>query len=95
MPEAVSEYIKTEKLNVVREVHQEILSAYEKDFSKHAPTHEIMNITTVWNQVHVSLPKKIKNLFSRSIRKSARGRDYENAIQWLTDAGLNPSMLFV
>lgn len=88
MPEAVAEYAKTEKLNVVREIQLEILSAYERDFAKHAPPHEIMKITTVWKQVHRQLAKENKKFIFAAIRKSARGRDYEEAIQWLSDAGL-------
>jgi RNA polymerase-binding transcription factor DksA len=33
MPEAVAEYAKNEKLNIVREIQHEILNAYEKDFA--------------------------------------------------------------
>lgn len=88
MPEAVEAYAKTEKVNVVREIQLEILSAYEKDFAKHAPPHEIMKITTVWKQVHRQLAKENKKFIFAAIRKSARGREYEEAIQWLLDAGL-------
>ena len=88
MPEAVAQYAKTESVNVVREVQQEILSAYERDFAKHAPPSEIMKITTVWKQVHRQLAKENKKFIFAAIRKSARGRDYEEAIQWLSDAGL-------
>lgn len=88
MPEAVAEYAKTENLNVVREIQLEISNAYEKDFAKHAPPHETMKITTVWKQVHRQLAKENKKFIFAAIRKSARGRDYEEAIQWLSDAGL-------
>jgi uncharacterized protein len=88
MPEAVAEYVKTENLKVVREIQQEILSAYEKDFGKHAPPHEIMKITTVWNQIPRQLAKENKKFIFAAIRKSARGRDYEEALQWLGSAGL-------
>lgn len=88
MPEAVAEYAKSEKLNTVREIQLEILNAYEKDFAKHAPPSKIMKITVVWKQVHRQLAKENKKFIFAAIRKSARGRDYEDAIQWLTDAGL-------
>jgi hypothetical protein len=88
MPEAVAQYAKTESLNVAREIQLEILSAYEKDFAKHAPPNEIMKITTIWKQVHRQLAKENKKFIFAAIRKSARGRDYEEAIQWLTDAGM-------
>lgn len=88
MPEAVAEYVKNGKLDVIREIQMEILDAYEKDFAKHAPPNEIMKITTVWKQVHRQLAKENKKFIFAAIRKSARGRDYEEAIQWLSDAGL-------
>lgn len=88
MPEAVSEYVKHEKFDTVREIQQEILNAYERDFAKHAPSNEIMKIETVWTQVHRQLAKENKKFIFAAIRKSARGRDYEEAIQWLSDAGL-------
>jgi predicted AAA+ superfamily ATPase len=88
MPEAVHEYVQREKLSDVREVQTEILTAYEKDFAKHAPTGEIMRITAVWDQVHRQLAKENKKFIFSAIRKSARGRDYEIALQWLFDAGL-------
>jgi len=88
MPEAVAEYIKNDNFLYVREVQMEILNAYERDFAKHAPPNEVMKISTVWNQVHRQLAKENKKFIFSLIRKSARGRDYEVAIQWLVDAGL-------
>jgi hypothetical protein len=88
MPEAVAEYAKSQKMNIVREIQLEILQAYEQDFTKHAPSHEIMKIVTVWKQIHRQLAKENKKFVFSAIRKSARGRDYEEAIQWLLDAGL-------
>lgn len=88
MPEAVSEYIVHGRLDVVREVHLELLLAYEKDFAKHAPLNQITKITTIWNQIPQELAKENKKFVFANIRKSARSRDYEEAIQWLLDAGL-------
>jgi uncharacterized protein len=88
MPEAVAEYIRHDNVNVAREVQLEILNAYERDFAKHAPPNEVMKITTAWNQVHRQLAKENKKFIFSAIRESARGRDYENALQWLLDAGL-------
>jgi len=88
MPEVIAEYVKAENINVVREIQLEILNAYERDFAKHAPPNEIMKITTVWKQIHRQLAKENKKFIFAAIRKSARGRDYEEAIQWLSDAGL-------
>lgn len=88
MPEAVAYFAKNQDFKNVREIQLEILSAYERDFSKHAPANEIMKITTVWKQIHKQLAKENKKFIFSAIRKSARGRDYEDAISWLLDAGL-------
>lgn len=88
MPEAVSRYVETEDVRKAREVQFAILDAYERDFSKHAPHDQVMKITAVWLQVHQQLAKENKKFVFSAIRQSARGRDYEEAIQWLIDAGL-------
>lgn len=88
MPEVVAEYIRLDDFSIVREVQIEILKAYEQDFARHAPINDIMKITTAWHQVHRQLAKENKKFIFSAIRKSARGRDYEGAIQWLLDAGL-------
>lgn len=95
MPEVVSEYATNENLNTVREIQLEILNAYERDFAKHAPPQEVIKITTVWKQVHRQLAKENKKFIFCAIKKSARGRDYEDAIQWLLDAGLIYKSFFV
>ncbi len=95
MPEVVSEYAENRKLEDVRETQLEILEAYEKDFAKHAPPNEIMKITTLWTQVHRQLAKENKKFIFAAIRKSARGRDFEYAMQWLLDAGLIHKSCFV
>jgi hypothetical protein len=88
MPEVVNEYVKSNNLNNIREIQLEIINAYEKDFAKHAPISEIMKITSVYKYIHTQLAKKNKKFIFSAIKKSARGRDYEDAIQWLLDAGL-------
>jgi uncharacterized protein len=88
MPEVVRHYSETKDLREVRAIQKEVLDAYLLDFAKHAKAHEVMKITTVWKQIHSQLAKENKKFIFSAIRKSARGRDYESAIQWLLDAGL-------
>lgn len=88
MPEAVAHYADNKDFTAVRAIQHEILSAYELDFSKHASPSEVIKITAVWNSVPGQLAKENKKFIFSAIRKSARGRDYEAAIQWLSDAGL-------
>ena len=88
MPEAVAHYVETQDFSAVRVIQQEILSAYELDFSKHAAPTEVMKISSVWNSIPKQLAKENKKFIFSAIKKSARGREFETAIQWLFDAGL-------
>ena len=88
MPEAVATFISTQDHQQTRDIQWEILTAYERDFAKHAPNHQVMKIMTVWSQIHKQLAKENKKFIFSVIRESARGRDYEEAIQWLLAAGL-------
>lgn len=88
MPEAVATYLKNENLHEVRTVQKEILDAYLLDFARHAPKDEIMKIMTVWESVPNQLAKENKKFIFSAIRKSARAREFETAIQWLKNAGL-------
>lgn len=88
MPEAVATYVETQALDSVREVHQAILRAYSLDFSKHAPAAQIMKINQVWNSLPNQLGKENKKFIYSVLRKGARAKEFETAIQWLKEAGL-------
>ena len=88
MPEAVKKYIETNDANAVREVQKEIINAYEKDISKHAPTEQVVRINQVWNSIPSQLAKENKKFIYGVVKPGARAKDYEMAIQWLIDAGL-------
>jgi len=88
MPEVVAHYVKTNDLLSLNEVHNNILLAYTLDFAKHAPKEELMKISMIWNVIPSQLAKENKKFIFSAIKKSARGRDFEVAIQWLIEAGL-------
>ncbi len=88
MPEAVKKFIDTNAANAVREVQKEILHAYEKDISKHAPDEQVVRINQVWNSIPSQLAKENKKFIYGVVKQGARAKDYELAIQWLIDAGL-------
>lgn len=88
MPEAVQEYIDTEGLQSVRRIHREILKGYDMDFSKHAPADEVERIRMVWQTIPAQLFRENKKFIYGAVRKGARAKDFEIAIQWLCDAGL-------
>lgn len=88
MPEAVSAYVQSGNLLEIRKIHNAILKAYDLDFAKHAPKEDIMKIMQVWNSIPRQLAKEHKKFVFSLVKESARGREYESAIQWLCEAGL-------
>jgi predicted AAA+ superfamily ATPase len=88
MPEAVAVFAETGSVAEVRKVHEDVLRAYALDFARHAPANDAMKLTAVWDSVPGHLARENKKLVFSAIRKGARARDYEHAIQWLADAGL-------
>ena len=89
MPEAVAQFISNQgDLLAVRKIQKNILDAYLLDFAKHAPPSQNMKITALWNAIPTQLAKENKKFIFSVINESARSREYEEAIQWLEDAGL-------
>ena len=88
MPRPVLSYVQTGNLEKVREIQEDILKAYVHDFAKHAPPSLVMKIMQIWDSIPVHLGKENKKFVFSAIRKSARARDYEEALQWLLDAEL-------
>ena len=88
MPEAVNHFVETAKVREVREIQQEIIKSYIMDFAKHAPSSDIPKLTLLWNSIPKHLAKENKKFTFSAVKKSARAREYENALTWLEDAGL-------
>ena len=88
MPAAVNAYLPKQNLAAVRRVQLRLISDYEQDFSKHAPTAVIPRIRMVWDGIPSQLAKENKKFIYSVLREGARAKDFELAIQWLTDCGL-------
>ena len=88
MPGVVMEYLDTKDFNRVRVVQQEILNAYDNDFSKHAPNKEVPRLRMVWRSVLAQLAKENKKFIYGMLKEGARAKEFEMALEWLQDAGL-------
>lgn len=88
MPAAVLAHIEHRGLKEIREIQQQIITDYRRDFSKHAPEREVPRINMVWDSIPAQLAKENKKFVYGAVKKSARAADFEMAIQWLIDAGL-------
>ncbi len=88
MPEVVEEFVESRDWKQVRNIQNQILESYRNDFSKHAPAEVLPRINMVWDSIPMQLAKENKKFIYGVIREGARAKDFELAIQWLTDAGL-------
>lgn len=88
MPEVVNAFISGKNVKDIRIIQKSILYAYEKDISKHAPNTIVPKIHQVWEAIPRQLAKENRKFIYGAIKKGARAKDFENAIQWLVDAGL-------
>lgn len=88
MPEAVESFAEEKDFNEVRNIQKRILTAYEQDFSKHAPIEIVPKIRMVWNSIPSQLAKENKKFLYGLVREGGRAKDFETAIMWLCDCGL-------
>ena len=88
MPEAVSCYYRTQDLKKTREIQKRIINDYDMDFSKHIPSNILPKVRLVYQSIPGQLAKENKKFIYGALKKGGRAKEFEDAIQWLTDAGL-------
>lgn len=88
MPEAVVSYVKDKDINSVRQVQERLLDYYRQDFSKHAPISLVPRLNQVWDSIPAQLSKENRKYIYGQVVPGARAKDFELAIQWLSDCGL-------
>lgn len=88
MPEVVNFFADHKDYIEVRRLQNAILTQYEDDFGKHTEKNELVRIRLLWNSIPMQLAKENKKFFFGQIKKGARLKDFEMAIEWLSDCGL-------
>ncbi len=88
MPAVVKDYCENQDLKAVRKIQNQILADYKKEFSKHVPKENLPKVNIVWESIPSQLAKENKKFIYSAIKKGGRAKEFENAIQWLMDAGL-------
>ena len=88
MPEAVNAWVNEKDIELVNKIQENILKAYESDFSKHTDNREANKISLIWNSIPSQLSKENKKFLYQVIKQGARAREYEDALNWLNDANL-------
>lgn len=87
MPEAVAEFVGSHTPESVRKIQRAILEAYDADIAKHAGK-DTQKARLVLQTIPSQLAKENRKFVFGALKKGARAAEYENAIQWLVDAGL-------
>ena len=95
MPAAVKAYVENQNLSEVRDIQNQILSDYRRDFAKHVPKELLPKVYMVWDSIPGQLAKENKKFIYGAVKKGGRAKEFENAIQWLLDAGLVHKVLRV
>jgi len=88
MPEAVATLLGARDTNATQAVLQSIISSYQLDFSKHVEKKDIPKINYIWNSLPSQLARENKKFLYQAVRPGARAREYEDALLWLSNAGL-------
>jgi hypothetical protein len=88
MPEAVVALLEKQDIEKTQQVLQNIVNAYALDFSKHAENKEIPKLNYLWSSIPSQLARDNKKFLYQAIKQGARSREYEDALLWLSHAGL-------
>ncbi len=88
MPEVVKSYLDDKDIKIARDIQNEILEAYKRDFSKYTDSNQAVKTSEVWNSIPYQLAKENKKFKYSDIRKNTRASTYEQTIEWLSKAGL-------
>lgn len=88
MPEAVTALLGQHDVGTTQQALQNILDAYNLDFSKHIENKDIQKIFYIWKSLPSQLSRENKKFLYQTIKNGARAREYEDALNWLVQAGL-------
>jgi len=88
MPETIVRYLENRDWEETDMVNNLILTAYTLDFAKHVDSKDIPRLYRLWQNIQDNLAKEDRKFKYSLIEKNARGRDYENSVEWLVLSGL-------
>lgn len=88
MPEAVAHFAQYRDFNEVRNIQNNLLRAYEEDFSKHIDKPNIAKVNMIWNAIPSQIAKENQKFIYGQLKAGARAAEFENALTWLKETGL-------
>lgn len=88
MPEVLQDYLDNQDIASIRKIQNEILEAYQRDFSKYTDKSQAIKTSELWHSIPRQLAKENKKFKYSDVRKKARAATFELTIEWLKKAGL-------
>ena len=88
MPEVLESYKANKDIALAREIQNEILESYSRDFSKYSNNLQALKISELWNSIPYQLARENKKFMYSNVRIKARASMYESTIEWLKKTGL-------
>jgi len=88
MPEVLQSYIEEKNIALARKIQNDILEAYQRDFSKYTEKTQAIRTSELWQSIPYQLSKENKKFKYSDVRKKARASTFESTIEWLRNAGL-------
>ena len=88
MPECVVSWVTHKDPKKINQIQKELITIYENDFSKHAGKVNSGRILLVFRSIVSQLAKENGKFVYGCIKKGARAREFEEAIEWLVSAGM-------
>ena len=88
IPEAVTALLERQDIEQTQAVLNNILRANRLDFSKHVDNKDIPKIGYIWASLPSQLARENKKFLYQTVKPGARAREYEDALNWLSHAGL-------
>jgi predicted AAA+ superfamily ATPase len=88
MPAVINSFNISKTFENIDEVLKNLILSYKADFAKHPIMSDVAKISEVFESLPAQLARENKKFIYQLVRTGARAREYENAIQWLINAGL-------
>lgn len=88
MPKVVKKWVDTHHFEEISHLQDNILADYGSDFAKHAPKTDIPKLGWIWDSVPKQLAKDNHKFVFSHVKEGKRAGELEDALEWLTDAGL-------
>ncbi len=88
MPEVIASWIEARDIGQVETIQDAIIAAYQLDFARHAPPVDFPKLSRLWDSIPAQLAKENRKFMYSAVKKGARAKDLENALRWLTGAGM-------